>query len=577
MSSVRERVVRYYSAYAPDKLHTVDAIVEKYAGHEDALLHALSRKYGPEPPEGMSPAAVGFNDSITGPPLAGGGGGFREVTTSSASVGVPPASHGAGDGGGLMEVMRLVGEASFRNASDERRWEEAWLGRIPLNTVCKETPTTQIIVEGYGFKHTSSQRAMQKWQRRYFVIIYPFVYYFENDKVDAPCRGAIYLWHASVTEDDYNGRSAIEVSPVVARKPQARDGAGDDFSSFHIAFDSPKIQTMWLNVLKKLAAMNDAAAPQRSDRLPPGHGAARFDPEGDGGRQPAAMGHTVISPARRGVSPQRPPLRPPVAAFPISPEEMLRRMDRLACERPPTGVLQVMFAWLAKRANELDPTALWTLMDSIEAVERAVPTAGAPPPSGTAQNGSSDFSSPPPVDAARGPSTALPAVATVGGAEGPLSPNAAFELAQLKASQSEMQRRFDEQLQTLMRAQGNVNAAAASRQRVQQQSALVADGSSPSGSAAFGGQGPAFSAPYFESPPQSRMASFVASSPGGTSATGGSDEEFQRRLERMRSRKAMVERMLSDMPSGAGPSGTSTSTLASVPLRGDLAADSPKL
>jgi hypothetical protein len=46
----RERVVRLYKYYAPEKLANVDQAMNHYAGREDVMLNALIDKYGPEPP-----------------------------------------------------------------------------------------------------------------------------------------------------------------------------------------------------------------------------------------------------------------------------------------------------------------------------------------------------------------------------------------------------------------------------------------------------------------------------------------------------------------------------------------------
>ena len=48
--SHRERLIRFYSKYAPDKLSAVDAALERYRGKEVEMFAALELKYGPEPP-----------------------------------------------------------------------------------------------------------------------------------------------------------------------------------------------------------------------------------------------------------------------------------------------------------------------------------------------------------------------------------------------------------------------------------------------------------------------------------------------------------------------------------------------
>jgi hypothetical protein len=49
MADFRNRVMRFYDVDAPDKLSTVDQMLEKHAGAEDQLIAALVQKFGPEP------------------------------------------------------------------------------------------------------------------------------------------------------------------------------------------------------------------------------------------------------------------------------------------------------------------------------------------------------------------------------------------------------------------------------------------------------------------------------------------------------------------------------------------------
>ena len=44
----RERLVKYYQKYNPEKVGEVSMLLSKYRGHEQELLYALERKYGPE-------------------------------------------------------------------------------------------------------------------------------------------------------------------------------------------------------------------------------------------------------------------------------------------------------------------------------------------------------------------------------------------------------------------------------------------------------------------------------------------------------------------------------------------------
>lgn len=47
--TMEERLVHFYEKYQPDKVDGVPKILDKYAGKEDKLFMALTKKYGPEP------------------------------------------------------------------------------------------------------------------------------------------------------------------------------------------------------------------------------------------------------------------------------------------------------------------------------------------------------------------------------------------------------------------------------------------------------------------------------------------------------------------------------------------------
>jgi len=72
----RERLVGFYSAHNPSMLDKVDAILDKYAGHEEVLFHKLERKYGlqsepaHEAPPAAAPAARGGGTSRSGRDVA---------------------------------------------------------------------------------------------------------------------------------------------------------------------------------------------------------------------------------------------------------------------------------------------------------------------------------------------------------------------------------------------------------------------------------------------------------------------------------------------------------------------------
>jgi hypothetical protein len=54
----KSRLVRFFEKYNPEKLSTVDQILQSYAGKEAQLFEALVKKYGPEPAAPSPPAAT---------------------------------------------------------------------------------------------------------------------------------------------------------------------------------------------------------------------------------------------------------------------------------------------------------------------------------------------------------------------------------------------------------------------------------------------------------------------------------------------------------------------------------------
>merc|ERR1711865_762525 len=51
VSGHRDRLIEFYTEYSPSMLDKVDAILNKYAGHEDVLFNKLEKKYGVETTE----------------------------------------------------------------------------------------------------------------------------------------------------------------------------------------------------------------------------------------------------------------------------------------------------------------------------------------------------------------------------------------------------------------------------------------------------------------------------------------------------------------------------------------------
>lgn len=448
----------------------------------------------------------------------------------------------------MSEIMKIIRTTErFMCPEDERRWEEAWRGKIPLETICLErssataAPGSGILLEDFGWKHTSRIRAKQSWQRRYFVLINPFIYYFEDDSLNRPCKGAIYLPRAEIEEAEMSGRVCIEITSSVERKPKSMTGGdGGEDDTFCLAFDSPKVNQTWFAVLRRLSKMTLLARQQSS--MPQQQQPAAPPPTPMSGHRNMSMMQPSGSPTPNRYPPQYQPqpvdipslpreappaareraatrlaAGPPVTAgltsLPISNEELLKRIGRLAFERPASSMVQVLLDWIG--AQKHDGLALWRLMEQVEEVER-VPHGSplpetqqpqAPPPTMQQQQQQEtpglinrDYSGIPWQQSSYG-----------------FSPGA-VEAAEWKATNESLERRADEQYRFL-----------------QQAAAGRAGGIPMAGPLASPGAATSTRSP-------------APSAPAGV-AGGPDDADFLARMERIKARKNMVDRMLNDLPS----------------------------
>ncbi|CUI12360.1 GPI-anchored surface protein, putative [Bodo saltans] len=97
-SMIQQRITAMFETYAPAKVSSVDTLMEKYKGSEDALLEALVKKYGPEP-SGLTTAAP------SGPTTAGP----SSSSTPTAPTGTP-----------ALTPLQLRIEAMYRSYAPEK-------------------------------------------------------------------------------------------------------------------------------------------------------------------------------------------------------------------------------------------------------------------------------------------------------------------------------------------------------------------------------------------------------------------------------------------------------------------------
>jgi hypothetical protein len=363
-TELRRRVSSFYAAYAPEKLANVEEVIDKHADSPNSLIAALTTKYGPEPPmPAGSPQGYGSEQ--------------RQRRLSFAPGTYAGAGHGVSSGSApedpdMMMIRRLATDTGFLTQDHERRWEEAWLGKIPLSTVCKEPG--DILLEGFGYKHASAQRVFGKWMKRYFVLITPFVYYFEKDDLTSPCRGVIYLPRAEISEAEIDNRTAIEIQSRVLRKPSGKDGA-QDYSAFVICFDSDRQQSTWMEVMKRLATVTAkrSTAGQRGGQTVPPDVAAAAAAAAVARMRGTSMGSSAPLQARAAPPAAHQPAAaaaasPTKAELPIKRQEIVSRIRRVVTERDSQQALDIILEFVENQVT--DSLQLWRLMEAIEMLEK---------------------------------------------------------------------------------------------------------------------------------------------------------------------------------------------------------------
>ncbi|CUI15366.1 Hypothetical protein, putative [Bodo saltans] len=111
----RERLRRCYLKYAPDKIDSLDATLQKYAGKEEAMFASLVKKYGPEP-AANDPAVIAASQQQQQPPPQ-----QQLAQPSPASPGpASPGPQSPGFGSPASPYTPQQQEAPSGNAADYR-------------------------------------------------------------------------------------------------------------------------------------------------------------------------------------------------------------------------------------------------------------------------------------------------------------------------------------------------------------------------------------------------------------------------------------------------------------------------
>lgn len=318
MSDYPSRVKRIYDHYAPDKAVTVPQILTKFAGREEELLASLRKKYGDEPPfeesAPTSPVRAPRKSVAPVPPTNQAPQQPPSVTSKTTVQPDQQTPPGGAEPSTLQPAQRQDGSSiatpvaidplfslrhqvrtqiGFLTHEHELMWEDAWMGKMPLGTLRKTWEVKQsVIMAGQGWKMSSHARPVKRWQRRYFVLAPPFLYYFANDAPSSICKGALYLDRAVLDEDIVKERNAIIITSRVTKKPpvltqgifakfgqpkpappaasqqsgaepapSANSNGPTDVNSFTISFDLEREQATWLDLLRKVVQLGDMSLP----------------------------------------------------------------------------------------------------------------------------------------------------------------------------------------------------------------------------------------------------------------------------------------------------------------------------
>ena len=152
--SIRERVVRMYLKYKPEKVGAVDAALATYAGQEDVLLKVLVDKYGPEPPENEE-----VKSAAPAPPSTSKPEEPREKGNTSAASPTPIQQHtdAAPDG----SARKLEEKKSFPSPSPAAE------GRLPPrhSTSPAQSAQEQLLLSFLSDRDARLHDAMERYER----------------------------------------------------------------------------------------------------------------------------------------------------------------------------------------------------------------------------------------------------------------------------------------------------------------------------------------------------------------------------------------------------------------------------
>jgi density-regulated protein DRP1 len=129
--TTQERLTAFYELYVPEKVDSIPSLLEKYAGKEEKLFDALSKKYGPEPKDPY------FSDSDSDDDGDDDDGGDDKLDHDD-------------DGGELQQQASTSGSKSKRRGASAKQTGEpgVFTGKVLVQKQAQKKKRTLTVVTG---------------------------------------------------------------------------------------------------------------------------------------------------------------------------------------------------------------------------------------------------------------------------------------------------------------------------------------------------------------------------------------------------------------------------------------------
>eukprot|EP01012_Entosiphon_sulcatum_P048531 TRINITY_DN6701_c0_g1_i1.p1 TRINITY_DN6701_c0_g1~~TRINITY_DN6701_c0_g1_i1.p1 ORF type:complete len:1445 (+),score=285.22 TRINITY_DN6701_c0_g1_i1:946-5280(+) len=150
---------------------------------------------------------------------------------------------------------KMAGEPKYAyppDSNDAAIWRKACNQQFTLRGIRDLSPALEVMAFKLGQQAdavVASQTVLAShhdWKKRYFVLRYPFIFYFKTNADGEPCCGCIYLWEAScqhvetMAGGSKGSLTCMRVLQSVPRRPGGKGGL-----MFTIGFNSKTVRDAW--------------------------------------------------------------------------------------------------------------------------------------------------------------------------------------------------------------------------------------------------------------------------------------------------------------------------------------------